>query len=122
MKIRLGFVSNSSSSSSVVLGRGITFDEILNRKSNFPIYMLGDYINEGMDFFEIKPDILAQMKAAPWDIDNFTFIEVYIICDSGHEIDTKKFPKKFQVFSFDQDYHNTETPEDFKEHYQNEEE
>jgi len=121
MKIRLGFVSNSSSSSSVVLGRGINFDELLNRKSNYPVYMLGDYVNEGMDFFQITPEILAQMRTAPWDADNFTFIEVYIICDSGEEIDSKKLPKKYQVFSFDQDYHSTETADDFKEQYQNEE-
>ena len=122
MKIRLGFVSNSSSSSSVVLGKGIDFDDLLNRKSNFPVYMLGDYMNEGMDFFQITPEILAQMKATPWDVDNFTFMEVYFICDSGEEIETKKLPKKFQVFSFDQDYHNTETAKDFREKYQDKEE
>lgn len=118
MKIRIGFVSNSSSSSSIILGKGISFDEVLDRKSNTPVFMLGDYVNEGMDFFEITPEILAQMKAIRWSVDNFQFIEVYRICEDGESIDKNKLPNKFQIFSFDQDYHNTETPADFKERYQ----
>jgi len=117
MKIRYGFVSNSSSSSSIVLGRSIKFEDLLDRKSNFPVYMLGEFMNEGMDFFQITPDILEKMKSKRWHCDDYQYVEVYRLCDDGDELNTKKLPSKFQIFSFDQDYSNTETPEDFEERY-----
>ena len=62
MKIRAGFVSNSSSSSYVVIYRHILDDEPLNSKINYIAF--GDQFDGGIDFIAISSEMLDLLNKA----------------------------------------------------------
>lgn len=125
MKTRVGFVSNSSSSSFLLLGKefdikNITPKMILEKE----IYALGDHLSDGQDIFRIKNiEELAFLKALK-EIDSdyeFTFVESYVISidDSEGSFDIEKLPKKgtIQYFSVEKDYNSSNNLDELKFRY-----
>ena len=131
MKVRNGFVSNSSSSSFVVFGKTLTNPEEVRltlsvRKK--PALAIGRYLSEGMDVIEVDEEIFNAI------IENNIFQEFQFLFPykqisgegglSGEAIEND-LPETFEVFSGEVDYHSTETVEDLvriyveeKEYYQ----
>jgi len=127
MKIRSGFVSNSSSSSFIILGKNIDIRDIsFSKIKENEIYVFGVYLNEGQDVFKVDSDeMLAFFKAYDkLDLDyarGFKFIETYTFIDSEStdEIDLSILPKegKANIISGDKDYNSSYSLEDLKCRY-----
>lgn len=127
MKIRQGFVSNSSSSSFIVFGRNIDIKDItpsiIKEKE---IICLGKELSEGQDIFYIENiDMLAFLKALNElgrDIEyDMEFIEVYSVGgfdEYSDELDlTNLTTKKIQYFNIDKDYSSSRDLSDIKGRY-----
>ena len=54
MKVRTGFVSNSSSSSFINIGRKATQEDF---KTDKDIFILGDYLNEGQEVISVDAEL-----------------------------------------------------------------
>lgn len=127
MKIRQGFVSNSSSSSFIVFGRNIDIKDItpsiIKEKE---IICLGKELSEGQDIFYIENiDMLAFLKALNElgrDIEyDMEFIEIYSVGgfdEYSGELDlTNLTTKKIQYFNINKDYSSSRDLSDIKGRY-----
>jgi hypothetical protein len=61
MKVRNGFVSNSSSSSFVLIGNKVSFDEI-DFSEGQKYYVLGNFLSDGRNIFRLKSEDLDTIK------------------------------------------------------------
>lgn len=118
MKIRQGYVSNSSSSSFLVIGRQISFSQIKSLKN---IWVEGKQLNDGVDFFQLKDkNMLEKIKTK--DLSQFRFYQCSYcgqVLEQSKEIKAKKGDK---IYSFERDYHCTIDEYDLYYRYEQKEE
>jgi len=114
MKIRRGFVSNSSSSSFVIVGNEIEFSKIKATDKN--IEMLADELAENTVCMTMTKEIFEYLKNNP-DVINEKNIRFYEVIASGNEeieIKKKDLPEKFKVYSLEIDQWSPETFKEFE--------
>ena len=118
-KIRLGFVSNSSSSSFVLFYRDASIDEI----DDSQVHVLGTYLNEGRDYFRPDESTREYLKSHTENNLEINLVyEYYSIYESGKvnsDVLANIFPKNTEVLveTFEVDNWSTEDFESFLENY-----
>ena len=119
MKIRNGFVSNSSSSSFIVIGRKIYNHDVKKEvQKGKDIYCIGDCFGDGEDFFQITDEMARILPDFYYK--DIEFVEVF--ATNSYELKYKdfkdvEFTEDTTIFSIEGDYHYTQTAQDFKERY-----
>jgi hypothetical protein len=128
VKRKESFVTNSSSTSYILVGKRMADYEVENefvkKSTKLNIYAMSSYYcNEGADIFKLNKkmfDYIAKRK-----IDRNIGIEFYdvktlIESEEGASLSTLKDfidDKDVKLFGVDKDYHSTESLEDFIKRY-----
>lgn len=141
MKIRVDFVTNSSSSSFVIVGREVKISEI-DLNDNNTYYCAGMELGDGQDIFEMDEELLSYLtseivasKISDFGNDPYAsilnFYKSYLIYNYGSDWDSdddtgltvrqlsSKIPpdEKFNILHFEKDNHSTDGIEDLKRRY-----
>jgi hypothetical protein len=105
MKIRQGFVSNSSSSSFVIIGEPIDFSEV-EKYDN--VWFVGQSYDEGLETFPIDQEFKNKYREREFhDCQFFNTIKAVDDFESKFSLDEiKKLNDKCIVFAFDADNNN----------------
>ena len=128
MKIRTNYVSNSSSSSFVVVCKEVGLFKDLNKlllEKDKTYFILGDWLDEGLDFIQFsRDDSLCNFMKEHTNV-SCRDTTVYQLLDlSEDQVDlSRDLLKKIMpgdkviAINVDIDYHSTENVSDFKERY-----
>lgn len=123
MKIRNGFVSNSSSSSFVILGDRISIDELdtskLNKGEEFVAF--GAYGEYGKDLLYLNEKMIELILENKDKFEEMEFIKAYYNGgdEYGEDIDLSKLPQKAKIWCGESG-HPLCDDYDLKEYYINE--
>jgi len=126
MKIRVNFVSNSSSSNCIVVAKPLSQEyvkKIVGGKgkceNQLNAFAREGSLGDGQDFFAVSNDLLKAM--CEYDImDKFHFYDVFAIWEADYESTKtrKDFPKgQFAIFDVEIDYHTTDDVPKLLERY-----
>ena len=114
MKIRQGYVSNSSSSSFLVVGKQIFFEDIGTDFKN--VWVKGKQLNDGVDFFSLdktKYKFIKKMK----NREDFKFYKVNGFCEVGQEFSKIITGKKQKLYFIEQDNNYSVDNDDLQRRY-----
>ena len=130
MKIRNGFVSNSSSSNFIVIGRPAKLNEIKDDHVMF----LGRWLGDGQDWFRPDPEMISYMLEfgiPENDIIDLIYViktfredgsmSLQEIKDLAKEMEKDPNLKSITFYALETDYHPTNDMEYFKSRYYPEE-
>jgi len=121
MKIRLGFVSNSSSSSFIVIGSELTNEEFFGKAKELikvgRLYGEGEWRCEGIDFFKITKE-MWQIYVDSMNKQRINFYDAQIVSEEYGKIKKSDIKgEEFEVHLMDIDQHHTVSVEDFISRY-----
>lgn len=115
MKIRNGYVSNSSSSSFLVVGVKKRFDEINIKDMN--IYVRGKQLNDGEDFFQLDKSKYQYIRDNIKDKKIFEFYDVDYFESCEEQLADIEYRQCQQLFEIEQDYHYSIDVQDIEHRY-----
>ena len=128
MKIRTNYVSNSSSSSFVVVAKRVGefkhFNDLIFDKDK-TYFVLGDCLDEGTDMIEFKPE-KSLFKYMQKNVDNLnidsTVYELIGLSEDELELAPSMFKNinkddKIIACNINADYHSTTNTEDLEDRY-----
>jgi len=108
MKLRQGFVSNSSSSSFVVIGEKVSLNEVCSdMKFDKPLMIIGEVVNEGQEYFEITEEFRELLREHKDNFKNYYdfVLEYKTAGDEVMQLKRAELPEEFSIFPFTADYH-----------------
>lgn len=115
MKIKQSFVTNSSSSSFILVCQETTIDDL---ELGNEYYCYGDWLSDGRDIFILTDDMISEIKMNPYEYSDIEFMKNYSELPSN-KIFSKDIiiPAGYQIVSEEKDYNPTQDLEGFIRRY-----
>ncbi|MFA5312472.1 MAG: hypothetical protein WC375_04015 [Methanomassiliicoccales archaeon] len=119
MKVRNGFVSNSSSSSFALIGISIPIYQLKPTDIKKTIYVVGRWNGDGADVFSIENEDMLKFVQEHQEYFRHVFVEARLIDESSPLSCTRKdLPSKvFTILTGSRDHHGSECLADLQSRY-----